>query len=183
MNVRTYTNTILLGDYYDYTKVQNGILPKLYNTNGKDLLPNQPDVKLEIETNLTIDEITTEKSESNSINVMIVINNPNELKITDVEADDMNFNVLKNNNQKGKTYIEAKGTPTRFYDSYKISKIKYLLGNEEKEILTENRIEAQFYKELNSYEDWQSIEEGTYQNYKLLADIDFGGKSDMKKKM
>lgn len=181
LNVRTYTNTILLGDYYDYTKVQNGILPKLYNTNGKDLLPNQPDVKLEIETNLTIDEITTEKSESNSINVMIVINNPNELKITDVEADDMNFNVLKNNNQKGKTYIEAKGTPTRFYDSYKISKIKYLLGNEEKEILTENRIEAQFYKELNSYEDWQSIEEGTYQNYKLLADIDFGGKSDMKK--
>lgn len=181
LNEKTYTNIIALGDSYDYSKVTSGILPKLYNTNGKDLLPNQPDAKLEIKTNLTIDEITTEKSESDSINVVAVINNPSELKITDVEVDDMNFSILKNNTQKGKTYIEAKGTPIRFYDSYKISKIKYLLGNEEKEILTENRIEAQFYKELNSYEDWQSIEEGTYQNYKLLADIDFNGKSDMKK--
>lgn len=39
----TYINQIQLGASYDFRQVEDGILPKLYNTNGIDLLPNQID--------------------------------------------------------------------------------------------------------------------------------------------
>ena len=53
-------------------------------------------------------------------------------------------------------------------------------NREEKVQDIEGKIEVQFFKELYTYEDWQSIEEGTFQNYRLMADIDFAGKKDMK---
>ena len=60
------------------------------------------------------------------------------------------------------------------------SKIIYKENGEEKEQETSARIEQQFYKELYSYEDWQGIEEGTYQNYKLMNDIDFSERANIK---
>src|SRR5699024_11031332 len=65
------------------------------------------------------------------------------------------------------------------YDSYKISKLIYKENEEEQEQQTSAKIEVQFYKELYSYEDWQGIEQGTYQNYKLMNDIDFSGKENI----
>ena len=36
--------------------------------------------------------------------------------------------------------------------------------------------------ELYNFEDWQEIEIGTYQNYKLMADIDFLGRTNINRK-
>ena len=176
----TYTNTIQLGEAYDYSQVGEGILPKLYNTQGTQILPNQEDIKIEQTEEMVIESVTSDKTDANTIEALIEISNPQEKEIVDIEVEDMEVTVTKNNTENGKTYIEIKATPTRFYDSYKVSKIIYKENGEEKEQETSARIEEQFYKELYSYEDWQGIEEGTYQNYKLMNDIDFIGRDNIK---
>ncbi len=176
----TYTNTIQLGESYDYSQVGQGILPKLYNTQGTELLPNQEDIKIEQTEEMVINNVTSEKTDANTIEALIEISNPQEKEIVDIEVEDMEVTITKNNTENRKTYIEIKATPTRFYDSYKVSKIIYKENGEEKEQETSARIEQQFYKELYSYEDWQGIEEGTYQNYKLMNDIDFSGRDNIK---
>ena len=176
----TYQNTIQLGGAYDYSKVDKGILPKLYNTQGTELLPNQEDIKLEQEEEMVIEKVTSEKTDANTIEGLIEISNPQGKEIIDIEVEDMEVTITKNNTENGKTYIEIKANPTRYYDSYKVSKIIYKENGEEKEQETSARIEEQFYKELYSYEDWQGIEVGTYQNYKLMNDIDFTGKNNIK---
>ena len=176
----TYTNTIQLGEAYDYSKVNEGILPKLYNTQGTQALPNQEDIKIKQEEEMVIENVSSEKADANTIEGLIEISNPQEKEIVDIEIEDMEVTITKNNTENGKTYIETKATPTRYYDSYKVSKIIYKENGEEKEQETSARIEEQFYKELYSYEDWQGIEEGTYQNYKLMNDIDFAGRDNIK---
>ena len=57
----TYTNIIGLGDAYDYSQVSQGILPKLYDTTGEWLLPNQEDVNIDNNLNLEIGNIKFEK--------------------------------------------------------------------------------------------------------------------------
>ena len=176
----TYTNTIQLGEAYDYSQVEQGILPKLYNTQGTQILPNQEDIKIKQEEEMVIESVTSNKTDANTIEALIEISNPQEKEIIDIEVEDMEVTITKNNTENGKTYIEIKATPTRYYDSYKVSKIIYKEIGEEKEQETSARIEQQFYKELYSYEDWQGIEEGTYQNYKLMNDIDFSGRANIK---
>ena len=176
----TYTNIIQLGEAYDYSQVGEGILPKLYNTQGTQILPNQEDIKIKQEEEMVIDNVTSDKTDANTIEALIEISNPQEKEIIDIEVEDMEVTVTKNNTENGKTYIEIKAIPTRYYDSYKVSKIIYKENGEEKEQETSARIEEQFYKELYSYEDWQGIEEGTYQNYKLMNDIDFAGRDNIK---
>ena len=157
-----------------------GILPKLYNTQGTQILPNQEDIKIEQTEEMVIENVTSDKTDANTIEALIEISNPQEKEIVDIEVEDMEVTITKNNTENGKTYIEIKATPTRYYDSYKVSKIIYKENGEEKEQETSARIEEQFYKELYSYEDWQGIEEGTYQNYKLMNDIDFAGRDNIK---
>ena len=63
----------------------------------------------------------------------------------------------------------------------KYQKIVDLEDDEEKTIDVQARIGIQFYKEIYNFSDWQSIEINTYQNYKLMSDIDFKGKNNIKK--
>lgn len=106
--------------------------------------------------------------------------NPNNFKITEVEIENMEVRIIKNTSKEDKTYIQVEGSPTKYYDSYKISKIIYE-DNGEKEEEISAKIDIQFYKELYNYSDWQQIEKGTYQNYKLASDIDFANKTDINK--
>ena len=170
-----------LGTSYKYEEdINKGILPKLYNTEGTELLKNQTDIFLDEEVDLNIEQVEAEKPNTTEVEVTILINNPKEVEITEVEIEDMSTKITRNVTQEGKTSITLKATPNRYYDSYKITKIKYKTGEETKEEIVEAKLDIQFYKEIYSYEDWQTIEEGTYQNYRLMADIDFSGRSDMK---
>lgn len=82
-------------------------------------------------------------------------------------------------NNKGKTYINVKAKPHKFYDTYKISKATYKEQGVTKEQSLEGKIELQFFKEIYNFEDWQNIEKGTNQNYRLMNDIDFTGKTQV----
>ena len=168
-----------LGDAYDYSQVEYGILPKLYYTDKNELLKNQQDNYLDTEVNLSIEDIAAEKTGSNIVNARITIDNEANLEITDITVQDMEITINRISNQNGKTYIDLIGSPIRYYDSYNISEIKYIMDKEEKTVKDEGKIDIQFFKEIYTFEDWQSIEHNTYQNYRLMNDIDFSGKENI----
>ena len=175
-----------LGDRYSYDGKSEGILPKLYNTEGTELLPNQTDILIDDNTeedvNLVVEKIEATKPNTTESEITVRINNPEEVEITGIVIEDMQItSITRNITQNGITSITVRSTPNRYYDSYKLIAIKYKnASGEEQTKEVENEVEVQFYKEIYTYEDWQSIEEGTYQNYRLMADIDFSGKKNVK---
>lgn len=92
----------------------------------------------------------------------------------------METEIQKQSIIEGKTYIDFRATPTRYYDSYKLYEIEYEEEGQVKTKETSLRINTPLYKELYTYEDWQTIEIGTYQNYRLMNDIDFENREDIK---
>ena len=173
-----------LGTSYNYDKKEEEILPKLYNTEGTALLPKQEDIYLEARTEviLEVENIEATKPNTTEAEITIRIKNPMQVEITGIEIEDMKVTaVTRNVTQNGITSITVKATPTRYYDSYKLTLIKYKMGDKNEQIKeVEVEIPVQFYKEIYTYEDWQSIEKGTYQNYRLMANIDFSGKTNIK---
>ncbi|HJJ11876.1 MAG TPA: hypothetical protein OIM48_00965 [Clostridiaceae bacterium] len=181
----TYTNILNYGNAYDYSQLEENILPKLHKINedgtySNELLPNQEDVYLDISNELKIDSVEIEKSAVDQIAGQIVVINTNEVEITGVEIEGMDVTVTSILTRYGKSYINITAKPNKYYDTYKITKVKYKEGGIDKKQEVEGKIEVQFYKELYNFEDWQEIEEGTYQNYRLMSDIDFAGKTDVK---
>ncbi len=88
----------------------------------------------------------------------------------------MEINITRNIYQFGITYLDIVANPIKCLDSYKISRI-YFDENEEQEL--NEKLEIQFFKEIRSYADWQSIDKTSAQNYRLMADIDLNGKNDV----
>ena len=169
---KTYTN-IGFGKTWDYSKLSESILPKLYNTNGTELLPNQEDNKLEEQADIRVDSIEANKKDVNHAEIRLVINNPTEENITNIEIDSMNVEIERNVTQSGKTYIDILGTPTGYYDSYQITALVYEQNGEEKKTIEEKKIELQFFKDIGKIEDWQEIDSDSAQNYRLVSDLDF----------
>ena len=119
-----------LGDSYNYDGKESGILPKLYNTEGTELLPNQEDIFIEDNTetdvNLEIESIEATKPNTTEAEITVRINNPEEIEITGIEIEDMTVtSITRNVTQNGITSITVRATPNRYYDSYKLTGIKY----------------------------------------------------------
>ena len=174
----TYTQILDFGDEFSYNGLSQGILPKLYNTNGTDLLPNQLDNKLEQEE-IYIEEVEAEKADVNTANVRVVVSNPSALPINGLEIEYANVQITANVHENGKNYIDLIVTPERAYDSYTINKIIYEKNGQEEILNTEGKLDIQFYKEINSFEDWQRIDNESAQNYRLNVDIDFTGRTNV----
>ena len=183
LNKNTYSN-LNYGNAFNYSELEKGILPKLNKINedgtySNEILEKQEDIYLEISNELKIENIVVEKSAVNEIAGQIVVINTNGIEIVGLDIDGMNVNIEKIANNAGKTYITITANPSKYYDTYKIIGIKYKENNEIKNKEAEGKIQIQFFKELYNFEDWQSIEKGTYQNYKLMNDINFKGKKDI----
>ena len=178
-DANTYTAKLKFDNNYEYSNVLNGILPMLKYIDSDQLLPNQKDIYLPTEE-LVIEDIQTLKMDNNNLQVQVVVTNPTEYAIKDIVIDDMEYSIISNRTSKGKTYITLKATPIKYYDTYRISKITYEADGKEESKEVFDLIEESFFKELTSYEDWQAIDENSYENYRLLADIDFAGKTNIK---
>ena len=89
-----------LGTSYNYGVKEEGILPKLYNTEGTELLPNQEDIYLEENTendvDLEIESIEAEKLNTTEAEINIRIKNPEEAEITGITIEDMSNTVTRN---------------------------------------------------------------------------------------
>lgn len=175
LNAKTYENIFEDYNKFDYSELEKGILPKLYNMEGTELLPYQQDNTL-FNTELKIDYVTVEKADVNTAMIRVEINNPQELNVTSIDIEYMDIQIEKNITENGKTYIDLVGKPQRYYDSYTITKIKYEENGKEEEQDEEAKVDMMFFKEINSFEDWQQIDDSTAQNYMLMTDIDFEGK-------
>ncbi|MEG2379194.1 MAG: glycine rich domain-containing protein [Bacilli bacterium] len=170
----SYEQMINLGIDFTYDDLIDGKLPKLKNSNGNTLLPFQVDNFLK-NYSFEVLSIETYKTISN-VSVLLSINNPNNYPIKNVVVDNMIGEVKKNSTLNGITYIEIFLTPEKAFDSYRLSKIIYQVDGTEKTYNTDVKIDAQFYKDIEKFEDWQKISDTFAENYRLIADIDFTGK-------
>ena len=178
-NIDTYNKKLKFDNNYDYSNINKGVLPMLKFTESEELLPNQTEIYLPQEE-LNIESMETLKTDSNNLQVQVVVSNPKEYEIKEIVIDDMEYSIISNRSEMGKTYITIKAIPIKYYDTYRISKVIYINGEEEESKELFDLIKESFYKEINSYEDWQNIDLNSYENYRLLADIDFSNKSDIK---
>ena len=178
-NSETYTDIIEFGDNFDYSNVKNNILPLLYYSNKKELLPNQKYTELENEELFNILN-TNISSGASSATISLDIDNPNNYSIKGVEIDGLKVNkITKNINQDGITYLTIEVSPEKAYDNYKLDKVIYTDNGKEKEYGKAVRIDLTFYKDLSSFEDWQKISTTDPENYRLINDIDFSGKKNI----
>lgn len=174
----TYTNRILLGDSFDYSNVVNGELPKLYNTNKTELLPNQEDLIIEErlfeKKDLVVDNRITEGT------ILLTLDNPNNYEITEVVIEDLEIvSISRNITKDGETILQLEVKPKYALDSYRLTEIKYMVNGKEQISLEDIKIPLQFYKDLKTYEDWQGISKEVAENYRLVADIDFQNRKNI----
>ena len=175
----TYLNYLEMQNL-NFEKIEDGVLPKLCNSTTNELLPNQEDISLKTDNKFNIDNISIEKINNDTVNIRLEIENLNEDQITAITIEDMETEITRNITSKKTTYIEITGKPQKYYDSYRLAKIIYLNKDKEQEENVEMKLNVQFYKEIYTFEDWQNIDEESIQNYRIMSDIDFSGKINIK---
>lgn len=178
-----YRSLIQLGEEFNYTKLvsKNGhnILPKLTYKNSDKLLPNQEDIEF-YTSDFKIKEITTSKTMDTAI-INLSINNPDNFEIKNINFNDMKIlSVNKNINSNNETIYEVTAKPIHYYDSYLINEVEYVSNGKTKKTSFGAKIDLSFYKDISKYEDWQNISTDLFENYRLIADIDFSGKTNVK---
>ena len=180
-NPLTYVEKIKISSSFDCSDVANSKLPKIYAIDGKTLLPNQEDNYLET-YEFEVNNILISKRVKDA-DIQLEIENPNKYEITSIKVEGMVVDMKKNVylEEDKATYLEFKGVYERAYDSYRLYEINYLKNGEEKSYNTTVKIEVQFYKDLEKYEDWQKISTEYAENYRVIEDIDFGNRDNVKK--
>ena len=176
----TYKNNLHFENNYDFSQLDKGILPKLLSTSG-EILPNQQDNYLSLNNNLIIESVEANKTGTDTFNARITIVNHEQYNITNISIEGVEKEITRTVNENGKTYIDIKGTVFKYYDNYRIYSITYQNENNEKtELQCDGKINLQFFKEIYTFEDWQSIDTTDYQNYRIMADIDFANRNNIK---
>ena len=164
-----------LGDAFDYSKVSEGIIPKLYYMDTKELLPNQEDTPF-FKDSLDINDVIIDKHVEYS-DIVFYLNNPNNYIIDDIIIENMDVEIKQNSYENGISIIKIEATPLKYFDSYYFKEIKYHIDGDNKELSCEKSIflEMTFYKNLSTYADWQNVSKTDAENYILTNDIDFTG--------
>lgn len=172
-----YQYDIQFGKDWNLSQLSEGILPKLYSTTG-ELLPNQPDLYL-VEPLISIDNVVIDKN-INDATILLELSHESDIQITNVIFEYLNVDSINKIIPQGNiTTIELKVSPDRAYDGYKLSKITYSKDGKEYTFDINAKIDLQFYKDINSIEDWQAIDPSTNENYRLNTDLDFSSIQDI----
>ncbi len=179
MRESNYNNDtgLQLGEAYDYSKVSEGIVPKLYYMDTKELLPNQKDIYFLEDIFETVDIVIDKHVDYSTI--VFYLRNNNHFTIDDIEIEDMNVRVTQNSYQDGISIVTVEAQPLKYFDSYYVKGIKYHTEDANEQLYSKKSIflEMPFYKYLRTYEDWQNISKYDAENYILLNDIDFTGRT------
>lgn len=177
LDPKFYQYEINFDNSWDISQLSDGILPKLYSTTG-ELLPNQPDVYLE-QPIISIENITIDERMSDAT-ILLELSHNSNIEINDIVFEYLNVDSInKIVNQENTTIIELDVSPDRAYDGYRLSQIKYLENGVEQTFDINAKIELQFFKDINSIEDWQAINPTSNENYRLNTDLDFSSISEV----
>ena len=178
-NKNTYIEKLRWANIYNYDGVEQAILPKLNQKDSMDIMPYQNDIYLNLSNKFSLYSINAEKIAVDKIQGQVAVTNINNLEVSGLEIDGIQIDIKNIVTRDGITYINFEGSPTKFYDVYKLTYILYKENENSKKEEIEGRIDIQFYKEIYTFEDWQGMESGTYQNYRIMQDIDFAGKNNV----
>ena len=177
LDPKFYQYEINFDNSWDISQLSDGILPKLYSTTG-ELLPNQPDVYLE-QPIISIENITIDKRMSDAT-ILLELSHNSNIEIKDIVFEYLNIDSInKIVNEENTTIIELDVSPDKAYDGYQLSQIKYLENGVEHTFDINAKIELQFFKDINSIEDWQAIDPTSNENYRLNTDLDFSSISEV----
>ena len=178
MRESNYNNDagLQLGNAYDYSKVSEGIVPKLYYMDTDELLPNQKDIYFLEDIFETIDIVIDKHVDYSTI--VFYLRNNNHFTIDDIEIEDMNVHITQNAYQDGISIVTLEAQPLKYFDSYYVKGIKYHTDDANEQLYSKKSIflEMPFYKYLRTYEDWQNVSKYDAENYLLMNDIDFTGR-------
>ena len=171
----TYQNFIQLGSAFKIDNLEENQLPQLYYKDTTELLPNQ---KLNYLNEYEFEVTEIEVSPSiDSAYIMIRLQNEDNFPINSVKIDGLTITgIRKNVTENGVTTLEISVKPSKAYDSYELQEIVYQKNGVEQIYNTSVKINLQFYKDIESFEDWQKISTTDPENYRLIADIDFSNK-------
>ena len=126
---QTYIKIIQMGEYFDYSKVSEGVLPQLYSTYG-ELLPYQTEHKFDEKPLIEVSDVTANTVGSDYI-IQISFSHEAGVEIEDVIFDYLNVTkVYLDAIDQTKTVLQCTldGEPIRFLDSYKFIGVKYNNG-------------------------------------------------------
>ena len=175
----TYLEKLKWNNIYNYDGIDQAILPKLNQNDSNEIMPYQNDIYLKLTNKFSLNSINAEKIAVDKIQGQVAVTNISNVEVTGLEIDGMEIDVKNIITRDGITYINFEASPTKFYDVYKLTYINYQEGGNTNKEEIEGRIDIQFYKEIYTFEDWQAIEKGTYQNYRIMQDIDFTGRNNI----
>ena len=174
---QTYEDKIVLGQYYDYSKASEGVLPKLYNLEGTELLPNQPDLQIPSEqiniTDLTViyerNHTTLENDNSAAMATLTFDTLPEGYKIVGAIVEGGTKLEVE---QTGPTTATIYFEPERYYDYYKLSGLRVSINGVEETQEKQNILNIKFYKRITTIDEWNQIDSNYPENYYLATDID-----------
>ena len=174
-NPFTYQNFIQLGSAFKVDDLEENQLPLLCYKDTTELLPNQKANYLN-NYEFEVKEIEVSPSIDNAY-ILLRLQNEDNLPITNVKIDGLTITeIRKNITENEVTTLELSVKPDKAYDSYELQEITYQKDGVNQVYNTSVKINLQFYKDIESFEDWQKISTTDPENYRLIADIDFSNK-------
>ncbi|MEG0547267.1 MAG: hypothetical protein RR518_00605 [Coprobacillus sp.] len=156
--------------------VELGYYPQLKMDSCMDKY--QPYIKLpEVEDGIApkvVDSVVTKQTEDYA-DVTIKMTNPNNDIISNITVDNVDCIIFEQ--QVVNHFYEVKvkvSNPKVYVSEYKISKFDYRSTHTENSAtVTDSSIKAEFYKPINSFNDWMIMASNQSQNYRLKTDLDF----------
>ncbi|MBQ8131797.1 MAG: hypothetical protein IJ193_04840 [Bacilli bacterium] len=180
--INTYVDLIGYEEVaFDFSEIENDIVPKVKNPETGELVPNQVDVKLSGEL-FDVLSYETDPAPSSAM-LHLVIENPNQFVIDSIEFDGLDVSSARfvNNADDGTTIADMTVTPRNYFDSYILKKVNYKDSSDKvKPYDKVIRIDLQFFNNLGTYDEWTHISTTIPENYRLTGDIDFTGKTNVR---
>lgn len=116
--------------------------------------------------------------------ILLYYRSNNQQKITGIGIDGLTTEVLDQYTENGMYVVRVKvSDPKSFTGKYLYTSITYEINTVSHETTTVacgqdgNYIEADFYREIASFEDWLYLDQYPAENFILVDDLDFTGKN------
>lgn len=114
------------------------------------------------------------QSTPSMVDISLSIENPSAYKITGLDVTGAACTVLEQSQRDQISTVKIRlNNPTAYVSSYPITRLYYNNGNSNLMLNVSFQLQADFYKEISTVNDWTNINNQPTWNYRLVNDIDF----------
>lgn len=195
----TYTDSVLLNmdGVYDYSYAAKELIPKLYYAESTELLPFQKDIRItDLKKSDDLLSISSVSVNENEKRIQLIVKGPAGYTITGLTIEDLLFYDL--NSEKHPTdlkipsngelslfvYYYPENEQKHFKDQYFVTEMSYVAGDAStvgKSTFNDTpvSIPLMMFGEIKDIDTWNyylgtSNNSGNYENFRVVADINFG---------